>query len=736
MFASRWVFAFASFLSAFLLFMVQPMVSKSLLPAFGGSYLVWGACMVFFQAVLAVGYLYAHAVQRLVGVARYSRIHVLLVIVAITQAPFDMAALGAAAPGTMPALSVFRLLLGVVALPAFVLSTTSLVMQRWFAESDAPGRENPYVLYAASNLGSMLGLLAYPVAIEPLLDLRWQGLAWWAGYIVLAMAHIVCRPRKWTAPAAPVEDSRQGTGRLRRVSWFLLGMAGCMILLAVTNVVTIDVASVPFLWVVPLAIYLAAFVLVFKRNPWFPAWIRTAMGWAVLVGVLLHLMAQLRLAVPVPLAIVLHMAILFVACMNAAGELAAVRPVATAQLTEYYVLMSFGGLIGSTVVSWLLPVVSDWLVEYPLALATTVAAVGVAHACRSVQRPAPREGKLTATAIATVCLLVVAFSLIAAPWIMGVIGGSAAQPAVLLVFCGTPVAITVMAVARRPALLAVVLVAVTICMTWTEQVAVGAQRVTRLRNFYGIYKVYDHAGQRVLQHGTTQHGRQYLDSARAGVPLAYFHPTTPAARVLAECQFKRVGMIGLGTGALVTYGKPGSEFVVFELDPDNIPIAEKQFSYLHIARTNGVMTEIITGDARLSVKDLPDGIFDAFIVDAFSSGSIPVHLITREAFAEYLRVLKPNGILLLHISNRSLDLHPVVYSVATSMGVNAMEQTNAGAAAPDADDTFWMAVARDDATVRFLSPGLGWKVREPPRAGWPRPWTDQYANIIGAVIWR
>jgi hypothetical protein len=738
MFTRQWLFALATFLSAFLLFMVQPMVSKALLPSFGGSYLVWGACMVFFQSVLAVGYLYAHFAQRLAGVARYSRAHVLLVIVAMMQAPFDMEALGSAEAGAMPAVSVFRLLLGVVGLPAFILSTTSLVMQRWFAESDQPGRENPYVLYAASNLGSMLGLLAYPLAIEPLLDLRMQGVVWWGGYVVLALAHIVCRPRKWVAPTTGSAEDAPRAGARAHTSWFLLGMAGCTALLAVTNVITLDVASAPFLWVLPLAVYLLAFVLAFKRNPWFPAWVRGALGWAVLVGVMLHLMAQLRLALPVPLALLLHLAILFVVCINAAGELVAVRPAANAQLTAYYVVMSLGGLAGSAAVSWVLPVASDWLVEYPLALALAVVAAGVARGHRSSAMDASVSHRIAMAGVVALCVAGVAVALVLAPWLMATAGGVAAQPAVMLVVCGCPLAIAILAAASRPALLCVLLLAVTVCMTWTEQVAVGAQRVARLRNFYGIYKVYERGGQRILQHGTTQHGRQYLDRARAGMPLAYFHPSTPAAGVLSsECiPLRRIGMVGLGTGALVTYGRPGSEFVVFELDPDNIPIAEGQFSYLHAARSNGVTTCFVTGDARLSLRKFRGAGFDVFIVDAFSSGAIPVHLMTREAFSEYMGAMANQGVLLLHISNRSIDLHPVVYSIAESLNLHAFEKTNAGAADPDANDTFWMAVTRDDGAAKLLVDSLGWRCRERPVAGWPRPWTDRYANIFGAMVWR
>jgi SAM-dependent methyltransferase len=308
----------------------------------------------------------------------------------------------------------------------------------------------------------------------------------------------------------------------------------------------------------------------------------------------------------------------------------------------------------------------------------------------------------------------------------------------VLVVCGVPVALLVRVVAGRSWLLGVLLLAITVCMTWTEQVAVGARGVMRQRNFYGIYKVYDRDGQRILQHGTTLHGRQYLDETRAGTPLAYFHPSTPAARVLTSEAFtlQRVGMVGLGTGALVMYGKPGCEFTVFELDQDNIPIAERQFSYLQRAREEGVLVDCVVGDARLALRGVSDGAFDKFIVDAFSSGSIPVHLITLEAFVEYLRVMTPSGILLLHISNRVLDLHPVVYSAAQALGVDAFELTNAGAADPDANDTFWMAVTTDDGVVSELTESLGWAKREMPSQGWPRPWTDQYANLIGAMVWK
>jgi SAM-dependent methyltransferase len=740
----RYAFALVSFLSAFLLFQVQPMASKALLPAFGGSYLVWGAVLVFFQAMLAIGYAYAHVVQRRFGVARYAPFHLVLVVAAFLQCPMRLDGLAGLHPGSAPVLEVLKMLFTTMALPVFVLGTTILVVQRWLGVSDLPDRGTPYVLYAASNAGSLLGLLSYPLAVEPLLDLRDQERLWWFGFALMGALHTVCRPRD-RPQAACVAGTASGDADTggdspppetirRRVAWVALGAAGCGVLLSATHLLTTDVASVPFLWILPLTAYLAAFVAVFKRRPWSLQRIRPLFGWSVVIGALLHLMTQLRLTVPAPLGVLLHTAVVFVVCLNVTGELAAVRPGSATHLTSFYLHMAVGGVIGSALVSWLAPAASNWLIEYPLSLAGAAAAIGLARGAETGAAPAGARASIRTSALiggVLLCVLVV-------PALSSTLCAESIPPPATVIAAGLPFALILRAACSRPSVLAVVLSVAAAAMTWTEDLASGASAVLRHRSHYGVYRVYDSMGQRTLQHGTTLHGRQYLDPVRSPRPLAYYHPTTPAARVLSSPEFaiRRLGMIGLGTGSLAAYAGEGSAFTVFELDPDNFSIAAQYFTYLADAQRRGVRLDYVFGDARVSLGSVPDATFDGFVVDAFNSGSIPVHLITVEALIEYRRVLRPEGLLLLHVSNKAMDLHPVVYAAAEVLGLECLEQTNAGRADPDANDTCWMALTADAERARILRDERGWIRRSPGPRGWPRPWTDRYANLVGALSWR
>jgi SAM-dependent methyltransferase len=305
-----------------------------------------------------------------------------------------------------------------------------------------------------------------------------------------------------------------------------------------------------------------------------------------------------------------------------------------------------------------------------------------------------------------------------------------------LVCCAVPVVFALRSVSRRPLATAAVLLAAALGMGRTEELAAGVTPVKRLRNYYGVYKIYDRDGLRYLQHGTTQHGRQYLGGPKRDVPLAYFHPTTPAAGVLRSGAFplRSIGMIGLGTGALAAYAGEGQSFTVYELDPDNLPLAETYFSYLEQARARGARLDVVFGDGRVTVRELEPDSLDLLIIDAFNSGSIPVHLLTVEAFGDYFRALRAGGLLLLHVSNKVLDLTPVVYANAAALGAGACEQNNEGRVHPDAELTYWAAVSFDRAALETLTGRLGWWRRDTPAQEIPAPWTDQYSNVFGAMF--
>ncbi|MBN2300898.1 MAG: hypothetical protein JXN60_00145 [Lentisphaerae bacterium] len=730
-----WGYYAAIFLSAFLLFQIQPLTSKALLPVFGGSYLVWGASMVFYQGMLLVGYIYAHAMQRWLGVVRYSRFHWILLIAPTAMFPFRFERFASGAEGVPLVAAVFILLFVSVSLPLLTLSTTSVLLQRWFSISHSEGSRNPYVLYSASNLGSMLGLLSYPVIVEPFFSLDFQGYVWWIGYALMVLIHLSCVPSR-----ASKEDRRMeavesaGIARVdikMRVVWFALSASACASLIAVTNIITFDVASVPFLWVLPLSVYLFAFVVAFKRKMWFPAWLQTGVYWALIVGALMYLMSQLRLAIPGWVSITIHLTILFVVCLNCCAALVRVKPTDARLLTMFYLMVAFGGFFGSLSVTWCMPLVSPTLVEYPLSFALVMLSLALANdALGAVWR----RSSIVETAI---CLTLGVLALTLLPWMLNrFFAMDEDRMRIALIIIAVPVALVLLKLVNKSLQFGIVLVAMSLAFAWTEQLYVGADSVVRHRNFYGVYKVYDKGNMRYLQHGTTLHGREYTQGPKAGIPLSYFHPSTPAGLILTcnKFFFRDIGMIGLGTGALASYAGEGQRFTVYELDHDNLHIADKNFTYLRTARNKGADLRFVFGDGRISLRKEQSDSLDLIIIDAFNSGSIPVHLLTVEAFQEYFRVLRKNGLLLLHVSNKVLDLAPVVYSNALKLNLFVCEQTNIGNCHPDADDTIWMAASEDEAVIDVLRLHLRWWKRFGSDDSLPRAWTDRYSNIIGVMI--
>lgn len=509
-----------SFLSAFLLFMVQPMASKALLPQFGGSFLVWGACMVFFQASLLLGYLYAHLVQARCGVHRYARLHLLFLLAPVLAYPFELSDTGSTLAGLPLVVGALVGLVRTVGWPFLALATTSLVLQRWLSQSRCPGHGNPYTLYAWSNLGSILGLLAYPFLVEPLLPLAWQDHVWWAGYAVLVALHLACLPSVRRAHG-PGEAAARRVPIRDILRWTALSAAPCAALLAVTNVITFDVASVPFLWVLPLCVYLVCFVLTFKQRLWHPPWNRPLFVWLAIIAMLVRLAAGLRLGLPVWLTIPFHLTLLFTLCLECAAALVRSKPEHDGRLTTFYLVMALGGLLGSLIVSWIVPLLSTSLVEYGLAVAGAMAAMTLAPASARAPRPRQRRGTVVGITV------LIAAALTAVPWAAQHFAPTGVSANLALAGCALPVALGLRRLAHRPLPLAFALVVTAIAMQWTEPLFAGARDVHRHRNYYGIYKVYTDNGMRYLQHGTTQHGRQYLAGPKRNLPLAYYHPATP-----------------------------------------------------------------------------------------------------------------------------------------------------------------------------------------------------------------
>jgi hypothetical protein len=728
------IFHAVTFLSAFLLFQIQPMTSKLLLPAFGGSYLVWGSCMVFYQTVLLLGYIYAHFVQRWFGVIRYGRLHWLLLLASVL-AYHSRLQVSDALVRNLPQMLSTVIVLGMqVGLPVFVLSTTSLVLQRWLSVSSLPGKDNPYVLYGASNLGSVLGLLTYPVVLEPLLRLQTQWDVWWIGYAIVICLTVFCAP--FRGEEAPAERNIQGGGLSAStvVACLMLGLAASALSLAVTNVITLDVASVPFLWVLPLTVFLLSFVVTFKRKPWRPAWMWKAMYLAVIVGALLHLMMQLRLTVLAPFLIAIHLAILFTVCVACNGRLISLKPANPQSLTTFYLLIAVGGLAGSLLVNWIVPLISSRLIEYPLALVIAAAAIALGNRAGNAEKEGVGgTNRERVWAIVSLIIAVAGLTVLCA----------VLRPFVHPSHCDTVIRMLVLAIlvagallmaSPRPWQFALTLAILFVSMTWTEDMSTGATSVLRLRNYYGIYRVFDVGDVRYLKHGTTEHGCEYLRGPRVGEPLGYYDSVTPDGEVLSSTNFnfKNIGMIGLGTGALATYFGEGQTLTIYELDPDNLSVADKYFTYLGTARKKGAKLSFVFGDGRISLRQVKDSSLDLLVVDAFNSGSIPVHLITVEAIEDYMRVLKRDGLLLMHVSNRLLDLVSVAYSNARAANVLVCDRSSLSLPDPEALTTVWVAMSKNHKKMDILVRRMDWGMANPV-ANLPRAWTDEYSDLLSRM---
>lgn len=735
----RVVYYTTVFLSAFLLFQIQPMSSQSLLPVFGGSYTVWGACVVFYQIILLIAYGWAHLAQRRMGVGRYAYLHIILLIcAAFLQARQYIHSNNA---GTLVAITIFVNLLVSVGAPVFMLAGTSPVVQRWFAES-ATDRVNPYVLYASSNLGSMLGLLLYPCVIQPLLNLDEQFRLWNVLFNVTVVFHVFCFlfiPK--SSSITYIEGGGKTSTVIKRdiMKRLILSTVPVIMMLAVTNILTLDIAPVPYLWVLPLAVYLLSFVLTFKQKPWCPIWMEQLFPWALFLGMILMLGMQWRLAQPPFVSILLHLAVLFCISLTCHIKLVRIKPEEVSELTAYYLIIAVGGAVGGILVSWILPLVSDFFVEYPLAC-TLAALIAVYGDTKNFSIADLKKQFLRVPLNLVLSLIVAIIALICVPWFASrflSFGWTKTWTATIgFIVSGIVWGVCILGVLRKPSQLAILLLISTIAFRWTEDMANHNQSIKRFRNYYGIYKVYERDSVRYLQHGTTLHGSQIINRSCFPVPMSYYHPSTPAVSFLLQHGWKYtdIGMIGLGTGALVTYACSDQNFCIFELDPDNVYIAEKYFGYLDAGRSRGAKVSIVTGDGRMSLAKIKDETFDIFIVDAFNSGSIPVHLITVEAFKEYFRVLKKDGILFLHVSNRVLSLEPVVYSNTRVMeGVYAAEKSNAGDIQTGATLTYWMALTRNSEMMNILKEER-WYIRFIPEHQLPRPWTDHYSNIFSAMF--
>jgi hypothetical protein len=736
------------FLSAALLFLLEPMIARMILPRFGGSASVWIACVLFFQAVLLAGYGYAHLLSRWLAPRKQALIHAVVLLLPLAVLPPALPESFSSA-GFSPVLKILTLLLVSVGLPFFVLATSGPLLQRWFTTTGHSESRDPYFLYAAGNVGSLLALIAYPVLVEPALRLRDQSWLFASGYVGFVALLAPCVAGVWrngagvptAAPAAAVEVPPLSGAR--RVRWVLLAFAPSSVLLGATQFMTTDMAPIPLLWVVPLALYLITFIVAFSRYVHIP---RRPTGFVL--GVLaMALAAGLRLnflGVPLWMSFAGHVAVVFVAGLLCHGGLAEDRP-EPEHLTEFYFLIALGGVLGGIFNALIAPVMFDSIAEYPLAV---ILACALAPA---PSLPAGAGRRLVSLALdwaLPVALVALAAGLELATTTLSV------RVRFAIVAAGCVLCI------HRPRRLALGLLAL-LLPTWFV-INPSATIMYAARTFFGVHRVMliqpppmlalDEAGQarsyerkpyHLLQHGTTGHGIQYPDPELASMPSVYFHRTGPIGQVFAAFpegnRFDRAALIGLGVGTLAAYGRPQQHFTFIEIDAEVERIARdpRYFTFLRDSKAD---VDVVVGDGRFELARMPDGAFGLVVVDAFSSDSIPVHMLTREAIELYFRKLRPDGILAMHITNDYLDLAPVVESIAVDLGLTGLLQYDGRTTMVEAIEgkwpSNWAVLARDRATLGPLADDPRWEhlPRPTTRPADPRTlWTDDFSSVLAVV---
>jgi hypothetical protein len=674
-------FRFATFLGAFLVFLVQPLVGKQILPWFGGAPAVWSTCLLFFQIGLVLGYAYAHALGRLTPRLQ-ARLHVGLLAVSTLLLPISVSQDWKPAAGDAPVARLLGLLSVTVGIPYVLLSATAPLLQAWFS-GVAPSR-TPYRLYVASNIGSLLALVAFPVMLEPGLATGGQAFAWSALYLIFigtclwcsslvsgstATARVPAAARLETAP--PVFD---------RVLWVVLAACGSGLLLATTNQLCQDVAVVPLLWTLPLGLYLVTFILCFAGFYSRPLWVST---YLVTLLASTYVLANAG-TMPIVVQAAGLLLLLFAGCMVCHGELVALRP-NVQHLTSFYLGLAIGGSIGGIFVALLAPLLFTTYAEFPILLLLVLGVV-VASLFRDFSRKTTRKAPLAIWAIPAVAFTIATI-------------------------------VSVNASGRSPAAI-----------------------VATARNFYGILRVADSAAGtpqalRELYHGRVRHGAQFVDPARSRMPTTYFsegsgvdvalrqHPRRLAGQPL------RVGVIGLGAGTIAAWGRTGDTIRFYELNPQVVDLAHTHFSFL---KDSAAAVDVVTGDGRLALErevDAANGFapYDVFVVDAFSGDSIPVHLLTRECFALYRRALAPDGVLALHVSNKHLDLRPVVRGLADETGLRTFEIVTSGQPAVAATSSLWMLLTGSpafDAGPFAVTSGGGERTLI---------WTDAFSSVLSLL---
>ena len=710
------LFTLTALVGASLLFVVQPLVAKMILPSFGGSATVWSTSSLFFQVLLLTGYLYTHWTTKRLGSRWQPRIHWFLLALPLVALPLALPTQAAPPADASPTLWLLRVLIVMIGLPFLVLSTTGPVLQRWYAWTDGPRSQDPYFLFAASNLGSFGGLLAYPFLVEPHLTVTQQRWAFSIGFGIFATLVAVCgvvvsRVGSSSAAVDTLQTTPSPTRRLI-LAWAALAFLPSSLMLAVTAHLSTDVAAIPLLWVVPLAIYLATFVAAFARSG--RAIPTGATRFATTMAFVSALLVVAGLNLPVLLSISVHLGTLAAVGYAAHARLAASRP-GPDHLTRFYVVVAVGGAVGGLLNGLVAPLLFNRVWEYGFTLAAVpLLLLGVTTAPEWLLRryhPGFLVVGVVALLVPVTAVLIWAVSVLAAR--------SALMVAIALAVCG----VVGWALTRAPLPLAAFLA--------TGFLAVGLHAQSTAfateRTFFGSYQVVERPGERVLTHGTTAHGVQLTEPELRTEPTAYYARSGPLAAVFETWEATDVGVVGLGAGTMAAYGQPGQRMTFFEIDGEiaELAVDPDVFSFIE---DSSAQIDVRIGDGRLLVAQQPAGSYDLLVLDAFSSDSIPVHLLTREALRGFADRVRDGGALVVHISNRVFDLEPVLAAAEEDLGWSAA--IGRGGSGIGATESRWVVLTPDEAAAASLRDREGWRSVDHSRV---IQWTDDYSSILSVL---
>jgi hypothetical protein len=729
------VYTAAIFTSALLLFSVQPLFTKMVLPRLGGSPAVWSVAMVFFQSLLLGGYAYAHYLMRVRNRIVPVAVHLALLVIALLTLPLSIATGWGEPPTSGYAFWLLGLFAVSIGLPFFALAANNPLLQAWFVRTGHPNGPDPYFLYASSNIGSFLALLSYPVLLEPMFTLRTQNLIWTSLYGLLILLIAGCGLLLLRSPANVVVEQNDDADApappwALRLRWIFLAAVPSGLLIAVTAHISTDVAAAPLLWVLPLSLYLLTWVLVFQSRPLFPhKWVLMLQPLAIAgVIVLLAVGGERNLL----LTLGGHLLCFFIIAMACHGELAHTRP-ASKYLTGFYVALSFGGMVGGLFAGLIAPFTFSWIAEYPILVALAVL-------CRPpADERWPRWSRWywPLLAVAAVALIAPIYS-----------GGKVfawLDDQRVYVISAVAIAGMILAIllkADRAKLAGIAILALVLIRAYPPDDG----RVETVRSFFGVHKIVvtPNGQYHVLMHGTTIHGAEKFQNDD-GTPvtgrpevISYYHKDGGIGQAIAAIRERkggplRVAVIGLGSGTLACASEPGESWKFFEIDQSMVNTARDPKYFTFIQNCDPDLKPVI-GDARLTFAKEPDGIYDLIIVDAYSSDAIPIHLATEEAMEIYKQKLAPQGAVLMHVSNRHLELSSVVVGIADANNLKSwVYSEDSGRDNEYIFSTTVVVSAREEADVGALASSDKWELTETEDN--QRVWTDDYSNVLGAV-WR